>query len=108
MTGSPGVSLVLCTIPEAEARGLVDRLLEERRIACANLVGPVVSRYRWEGAVEESREMLLVLKAPSADVAALRERIAALHPYDVPEVLEFGASGGLPAYLAWVAESCGD
>ncbi|MEM7202000.1 MAG: divalent-cation tolerance protein CutA [Planctomycetota bacterium] len=102
------VALVLCTVPEAEARGLVDQLLAERRIACANLLGPVSSRYRWEGRVEESREVLLVLKTTVAATPALRQRIGELHSYDVPEVLEFHADGGLPAYLQWVAESCGD
>ena len=113
-TGSPreeydssDVYLVLCTVPEAEARGLVDLLLDERLVACVNFIGPVVSRYRWEGQIEESAEVLLLMKTSDAARAALRRRIADLHSYAVPEVLEFAADSGLPAYLGWVAGSCG-
>lgn len=97
-----GVAVVLCTVPEGEAERLVDQLLAEHRIACANLVGPVRSRYRWEGQIEEAREVLLVMKTASAAVAGLRERIVALHSYDVPEVIELPVSGGADAYLRWV------
>ena len=75
-------------------------------IACANLVGPVTSRYRWQGAIEESTETLMVLKTRADCSGRLRSRIAELHSYDVPEILEFAVSGGLEDYLSWVAESC--
>ena len=100
------VSVVLCTVPEGEAQALADQLLNEQLIACANFVGPVRSRYRWEGKIEEGSEILLVLKTETSRFARLRDRIAELHSYDVPEVLEFRADSGLPAYLSWVAESC--
>ena len=100
------VSVVLCTVPEGEAQALADQLLNEHLIACANFVGPVRSRYRWEGEIEEGREILLVLKTRASLFARVRDRIAELHSYDVPEVLEFRADSGLPAYLSWVAESC--
>lgn len=106
MTEEDPVYLVLCTVPEDAARDIVDHLLEERRIACANLLGPVESRYRWQGELEVSQEILLLMKARSSTLAGLRDRIAGLHPYEVPEVLEFRADSGLPAYLAWVAASC--
>lgn len=100
------VFLVLCTVPEPEARALADQLLEERRIACANLLGPIESRYRWQGKLEVANEVLLLMKTRSAMLAGLRDRIAELHSYDVPEVLEFRAESGLPPYLEWVVGSC--
>lgn len=100
--GEPRVVVVLCTVPEGSARELVDLLLDQRLIACAQLVGPVCSRYRWQGAIEEAREILLVLKTRASCAGALREAIARAHPYRVPEVLELPVSGGLDAYLAWV------
>ncbi len=106
MTGASGVLLVICTAPAAEARGLVDQLLEERLIACANLVGPVESRYRWEGQVESAEEIVLWMKTTAARVEELRSRIVALHSYSVPEILELEVASGLPAYLGWVSESC--
>ena len=98
--------VVLCTAPEDEARGLADQLLAERRIACANLIGPVESRYRWEGKIETGREMVLLMKTTPEQREGLRARIAELHSYSVPEVLELSVAGGLPDYLAWVAASC--
>ena len=93
-------------VPEPEARPMVDALLGDKLVACVNLIGPVVSRYSWEGAIEEGQEMLLVMKTTDARREALRDRIAELHSYDVPEVLEFAVAGGLPAYLTWVADAC--
>lgn len=101
-----GVTVVLCTAPPAEARALVDTLLQERLIACANILGPFVSRYRWEGKIEEGEEVLLLMKARSDAVQQLRNRIAGLHSYDVPEVLELPVQGGLQAYLDWVLGAC--
>ena len=100
------VVVLLCTAPEDEAGTLVDRLLDERLVACVNMVGPVLSRYRWQGRIEEGREMLLVMKTTRTCAPRLRARIAELHGYEVPEVLEVGVDGGLDAYLAWVVAQC--
>ncbi len=100
------VTIVLCTAPEEEARGLADQLLAEKLVACINLIGPVTSRYRWEGEVEEAREMLLLMKTSGPLAAKLRARVEQLHSYDCPEVLEFHADSGLPAYMAWVCDVC--
>ena len=79
-------------------------LVEERLAACVNVVGPIRSIYRWQGAVEEADEHLLVVKARAADVPALEARVRALHSYDVPEVLALPVTAGSAAYLAWLAE----
>ncbi len=100
------LSVVLCTVPVAEAEPLVDRLLDARLIACANLIGPMRSRYRWEGVIETSAEMLLVLKTPLSCVPELTTRISQWHSYDVPEVLAFTADSGLETYLTWARGEC--
>lgn len=100
------VIVVLCTAPAERARELVDRLLEERLVACANTIGPVTSRYHWQGAIEESEEVVILFKSRATLRERLRARIAELHPYEVPEVLELDVDGGLEAYLAWVREAC--
>jgi len=87
-----------------EAERLARTLVEERLVGCANVVGPIRSIYRWQGAVEEATERLLVLKARATDVAALERRIRALHSYDVPEVLALPLRAGSAAYLAWLAD----
>lgn len=101
----PQVHVLLCTAPVEEAPRLADRLLEEEWIACANLIGPVQSRYRWQGEVEQAEETVLLMKS-SADPQGLRRRIAELHSYNCPEILELAVDGGLPEYLAWVRSNC--
>ena len=105
MSGTEAV-VVFCTVPAAEARALVDSLLEERWIACANLLGPFTSRYLWKGKIEEGEEVLLLMKSRGDLMPGLRRRIQELHSYEVPEVLEVAVQGGLQAYIDWVVESC--
>lgn len=97
-----GVRLVLVTAPPDEAPQLARRVVEEGLAACVNLVEPVRSVFRWQGAVEEADEVLLVLKTSVPTLAALRARIQELHSYDVPEFLVLPVEGGAEAYLDWV------
>lgn len=98
--------VVLVTTASAEEGARLGRtLVEERLAACANVVGPMRSIYRWQGAVEEADEHLVLLKARGADVAALETRVRALHSYDVPEVIALPVTAGSAPYLAWLAES---
>jgi periplasmic divalent cation tolerance protein len=104
-SGLPGLVVCLSTAPDAGAAERVARtLVEERLIACANLVPGVVSVYRWEGEVRREGEVLLVMKTRSASVAALRERLPEIHPYEVPELVVCEVVDGLPSYCAWVVE----
>ena len=100
-----GVSIVLVSVPDAEAgRRLARTLLEERLVACANLLPGVTSLYRWEGEVQEEDEVLLVMKTGSGLVPRLSARIPELHPYELPEVLALRVDDGLPAYCRWVLD----
>ncbi|MCA8942552.1 MAG: divalent-cation tolerance protein CutA [Planctomycetes bacterium] len=99
------VSILLCTAPAEEARALADRLLQAKLVACVNLVGPVESRYWWEGRVESAEETLMVVKTAADRVQATCEAIEEWHSYDTPEVLEVGVASGAARYLAWVFES---
>jgi periplasmic divalent cation tolerance protein len=65
------------------------------------------SVYRWEGAVEEAEEAVMILKTRADCVAGLEARIRDGHPYEVPCVVALPVSGGSAAYLAWVAGACG-
>ena len=98
--------VVLVTTADAEEGARLGRtLVEERLAACANVVGPIRSIYRWQGAVEEAGEHLVLLKARAADVGQLETRVRALHSYDVPEVLALPVAAGSAPYLAWLADS---
>ncbi|MDX1380653.1 MAG: divalent-cation tolerance protein CutA, partial [Xanthomonadales bacterium] len=78
-------------------------VVSERLAACVNVVPGVRSIYRWNGDLQEEGEVLLVVKTTSDRLEALTERILALHPYDVPEVLALPLAAGSGGYLAWVA-----
>jgi periplasmic divalent cation tolerance protein len=99
------VVLVLSTAPadgdtaERIARALVD----ERLAACVNLHGPMISVYRWKGAVERDSERQLVIKTTRERVPALEHRLRELHPYELPELIVISTSGGSDQYLSWVA-----
>jgi periplasmic divalent cation tolerance protein len=80
-------------------------LVDERLAGCANVVGPIRSIYRWQGAVEDAAEHLLLIKARAADVPALEARVRVLHSYDVPEVIALPIVLGSAPYLAWLAEA---
>ncbi len=97
------VRVVLVTTPnEGTARGMCRVLLEERIVACGNVIPGVTSLYRWEGELHEDAEVLVILKAPAARIPLLIERVAELHPYEVPEILSLKVEAGFPPYLAWV------
>ena len=98
--------IVLVTAGGAEEAARIGRaLVVERLAACANVVGPIHSVYRWQGAVEEAAEHLLLVKARAADLPALEARVRALHSYQVPEVVALRLTAGSAPYLAWLAES---
>jgi periplasmic divalent cation tolerance protein len=98
------VLVVLVTAPSPEkAAELARRLVEERLAACGNVLPGLRSIYRWEGKVQDESEALLVLKTTRDRFEALRDRVLALHPYQVPEVLALPVEAGSEQYLAWVA-----
>ncbi|MFM1873161.1 MAG: hypothetical protein RL398_2583 [Planctomycetota bacterium] len=105
--------VVLCTAPTAaaapklSAHRLAEALVEAGVCACVNVVPGVTSYYRWQGKVEKGDELLLVIKTLRRAVPDLLDRIAAWHPYEVPEVLELGVDGGSRQYLAWLRDSVG-
>ncbi|CAN5815295.1 divalent-cation tolerance protein CutA [soil metagenome] len=103
MEAAADVVVVLVACPDEEVAGTIARaLVEERLAACVHVSAAGRSVYRWKGAVEEARELLLVVKARGDRLDALAARIVALHPYAVPEVLALPVARGLAPYLAWL------
>jgi periplasmic divalent cation tolerance protein len=101
------VLVVLTTWPDVEkARAAGRTLVEEKLAACANILPGVESIFRWQGKVETSNEVMMVLKTTIARSQMLESRILALHPYEVPEIVVLRVSDGLPSYLRWVESSC--
>lgn len=102
-TDNPIVVLVTAG-SEEEARQLVRHLLEQKLIACANLV-PVNSLYMWEGEMQDDREVLMIIKTHSTVFAdKLVETIKAQHSYDVPEIIAMPIVLGSQDYLRWIVD----
>ena len=99
------VIVVMTTANREEAVKIVNQLLQERLIACANIVGPVSSLFWWKEKVEEAEEFLIFMKSHEALFEELSERVRALHSYEVPEVLALPIIRGLPSYLEWLGAS---
>ncbi|MGB7932887.1 MAG: divalent-cation tolerance protein CutA [Gammaproteobacteria bacterium] len=98
--------IVLCTVPnEATARRIASALVEEQLAACVNIVPGITSVYRWKGAIETAPEMLLIIKTTLGVYMRLQDRIHALHPYELPEIIAVSLDQGLPEYLAWITTS---
>jgi periplasmic divalent cation tolerance protein len=98
--------VVLVTAPTVESAAEMARaLVEEGLAACGNVIPGVRSIYRWAGAIHDDPEAVLLLKTDRRLVAALKERLPALHPYQVPELLALPVEEGVPPYLAWLAAS---
>jgi periplasmic divalent cation tolerance protein len=97
------VILVLSTVPESESARISETLVKERLVACVN-AAPVRSCYRWKGEICRDREELLVMKTRESLFARVRERVKALHPYEVPEILALPVWGGFDGYLRWVMD----
>ncbi|MBM4116715.1 divalent-cation tolerance protein CutA [bacterium] len=96
--------LVFSTVPaREEGERIAEALVSEGLAACVQLLPGLLSVYRWQGALERSAELLLVAKTlRPADCLA---RLAALHPYQVPEGIAVAASAVLPDYLRWALDS---
>jgi periplasmic divalent cation tolerance protein len=98
------VTTVLITAPPDAASELARTLVEERLAACVNRL-PVESTYRWEGAIHEEREVLLLAKTADERYEALVERVRAVHPYEVPAIERFDEDDVLESYAAWRDEA---
>lgn len=97
--------LVMTNVPDgATARTLASHLIAEKLAACVNILPAVRSIYRWEGLIEETEEVTLLIKTVQARYAILETAIKTLHPYQLPEIIAIPIVDGLPSYLGWVAQ----
>ncbi len=100
----PQPLLILSTAPNVdEAARIARALVEDRLAACVNIVGGARSIYRWQGAIEDSPETLLLIKSDRRLFAELSRRLAVLHPYTTPEIIAVPIDTGSEPYLTWLA-----
>jgi periplasmic divalent cation tolerance protein len=100
------VVLAFSTFPDEEtARKISRELVTENVAACANIIPQIESIYRWQGQIEQGNETLVLFKTTAAGFAAFEEKLKALHPYEVPEIICTPIDRGSAAYLEWVRQN---
>lgn len=98
--------IVLTTVALHEtAMTMARTLVEEKLAACVNVAPAVESIYWWQGKIDHSLEYVLMIKTAAGKVDAVRERLLALHPYEVPEFVVLLIESGSEPYLAWIRDS---
>ncbi len=101
------IALLFSTFPSrVEAERVAEIVLTERLAACVNILGPCHSIYRWQGAIERGDEVPALFKTTSQLAGQLRDRIAALHPYDLPSIEAWPVSAAA-AVSDWIAAETG-
>ncbi|MBI4949223.1 MAG: divalent-cation tolerance protein CutA [Deltaproteobacteria bacterium] len=97
--------IVFSTAPnEEEAARIGKTVVEEGLAACCNIVPRLRSIYTWKGKVHDEAEALSIYKTRDSLFGKLKERIKALHGYEVPEIIAVDIKDGLPEYLSWIDE----
>ena len=96
--------LILTNLPDiASAEKLAHVLIERRAAACVNVLAACRSIYQWQGRVETTTEIPLLIKTTAENYPQLEAIVRTHHPYDVPELIATPITHGLPAYLDWLA-----
>ncbi|MEV6653839.1 divalent-cation tolerance protein CutA [Streptomyces sp. NPDC051219] len=101
---APTALTVLTTTDSADkAAALARGAVEARLAACAQIVGPVMSVYRWEGVLETAPEWQVLFKTTAARYGVLEAHLKAAHDYDTPEIIATPVVRGSEEYLTWVS-----
>ncbi len=103
--GQARFAVVSTTVSGADEAKVLARLLVGSRLAACVQITPVESIYRWDGAVEDASEMLLLCKIVAADFPAVEAAIRVRHSYEVPEIIMMPIAAGHEPYLAWIGAS---
>jgi len=97
--------VIFVTAPEDEAADLAKTLVEERLVACVNIVPGLRSIYWWQGKMEDEAEVLCIMKTRSNLFESLKDRVRELHSYEVEEIIALPIMAGNLPYLDWIKEN---
>ncbi len=107
MEAAGSAALIWCPFPDADsARNVAGTLLDERLIACANILGGIESLFVWNGARASGAETGVLCKTTTECLPAAIARLGLLHPYDTPAIVGWHCDAALPATMAWLTASC--
>jgi len=97
--------IIFITAPsEEEAKKIATTLVEEKLVACVNIIPKIYSIYWWENKVCQEDELMLIAKSKQSLFPSIMDRVKSLHSYKVPEIISFPISEGLAKYLNWIEE----
>jgi periplasmic divalent cation tolerance protein len=97
------ILVVITTFPDQDtAEHTARRLIEGQFAACVSILSPCSSIYRWQGVLETSAEVPMMIKTTRRAYPRLEQRLRECHPYELPEILAIPAVNGLPDYLQWI------
>ncbi|MDP2697881.1 divalent-cation tolerance protein CutA [Thalassospira sp.] len=100
-----GMVFLYVTVPDADcARRLATAAITEKLAACANILPQMQAIYEWDGKIEQSDELVMILKTSQELAPTLAQKVADDHPYEVPCILEIPLGRGHDAYIAWLGE----
>ena len=96
-------SLIYITTSEVlESKKIAKTLLEERLVACTNIIPKITSMYLWKGELEADNESILIAKTREDKVDQVMERVKELHSYETPCILQLEVKKGSEEYLQWM------
>ncbi len=87
-----------------EAKKIGRALVEEKLVACSNIISPIRSIYSWQGKICDDKEALMILKTKKNLFRQIIKRVEELHSYDVPEIIAIPIIDGSIKYLSWINE----
>lgn len=96
------ILIFMTTSTKEEATKIVRCLLEEKLIACANIVGPITSLFWWKKKIDETKEFLALMKSQNKLFSKISKRVREIHSYEVLELIAIRIEKGLPTYLTWI------
>ncbi|KAL9827135.1 protein CutA isoform 1-T1 [Geothlypis trichas] len=102
--GTHSVVFVTC-LNEHIARDIARAIMDRRLAACVTILPKSSALYFWKGELEESTEILLLVKTRTSKIGELSNYVRSIHPFEIPEIISLPIEQGNPAYLRWIEEN---
>lgn len=97
------VSVIYSTINDVkEAKRIANILVEEKLVACVNIIPNIHSIYRWKGKIENDAECVILAKTNDSNVKKVIQKIKNLHPYELPDIIVLPVIDGFKEYLEYI------
>ena len=102
MDNTSAIVVLITASSTEEAENIAKSLVEDKLVACVNIIPQITSIYWWEGKICKDEEVMLISKTKQSLFTAVMDRVKFLHSYEVPEIISFPISKGSPEYLNWI------